>query len=163
MSVGTRRDRMLAPLLLLVAGCAGAGETGDRAASVAPDRTAVAEQFLRGLYGGEPVVVDVLAAPDIVVSYPIFEKVAATFRVDYNHIDKMYWHTNNNDYRKPLDIGRIRMGLRGEKWNLMFYMNNMTDQRWAEEFTAGEYGGSASDFLHPNKPRHWGINYSRRL
>ena len=34
--------------------------------------------FLRGIYTGDPSVVDKIAAPDIVVSYPIFEEIFKT-------------------------------------------------------------------------------------
>lgn len=37
------------------------------------DRSAVAEQFFRGIYGCDPTVVDRLAGDDIVISYPIFQ------------------------------------------------------------------------------------------
>ncbi|MHA2092839.1 MAG: nuclear transport factor 2 family protein [Candidatus Kariarchaeaceae archaeon] len=35
----------------------------------------LAEQFFRGVYGGDPSVVDTLASDDIVLSYPIFKKL----------------------------------------------------------------------------------------
>jgi len=35
----------------------------------------LAEQFFRGVYGGNPEVIDELAAEDVVLSYPVFEKV----------------------------------------------------------------------------------------
>jgi len=39
------------------------------------DHKAVAEQFFRGVYGGDPSVVDELAAEEIVTTYPIFERL----------------------------------------------------------------------------------------
>ena len=41
-------------------------------------RKALAERFLRGVYGGDPSVVDDLADDDIVSSYPIFERLFNT-------------------------------------------------------------------------------------
>jgi steroid delta-isomerase-like uncharacterized protein len=38
-------------------------------------RKASAERFFRGVYGGDPSVVDDLAADDIVISYPIFQSI----------------------------------------------------------------------------------------
>ncbi len=38
-------------------------------------RKALAESFFRGVYGGNPSVVDELGAVDIVASYPIFQKI----------------------------------------------------------------------------------------
>jgi len=43
--------------------------------SETPDNRALAEQFLRGVYGGNPAVVDELAAEDIVISYPVFQEI----------------------------------------------------------------------------------------
>jgi len=39
------------------------------------ERKVIAERFMRGVYGGDPSVVDELAAADIVISYPIFQKI----------------------------------------------------------------------------------------
>lgn len=48
-------------------------------ASVEPvrdiERGQRASDFLRGVYGGDTAVVDNYAAPDIVLSYPVFEKI----------------------------------------------------------------------------------------
>jgi hypothetical protein len=64
---------LLAALLpLLVSACGGVG--GD----VASERVALAERFFRGVYACDPSVVDDLAGDDIVVSYPIFEKLFNT-------------------------------------------------------------------------------------
>lgn len=38
----------------------------------------VAERYLRGLYGGDPSVVDELASEDIISSYPVFERLFGT-------------------------------------------------------------------------------------
>jgi hypothetical protein len=59
------------PLLLLVT-CSSEGT------SVDSDRKALAERFFRGVYGGDPSVVDDLAGAEIVVSYPIFQEMFET-------------------------------------------------------------------------------------
>jgi ketosteroid isomerase-like protein len=41
-------------------------------------RKKLAVEFLRGIYTGDPAVVDQIAAPDIVVSYPIFGEIFKT-------------------------------------------------------------------------------------
>jgi len=40
-----------------------------------------AEQFLRGVYGGDPSVVDNLAAEEMVISYPVFKKIYGTYSI----------------------------------------------------------------------------------
>lgn len=45
---------------------------------VAGDRVRSAERFFRGIYSGDPSVVDELASPDIVVTYPIFATLFGT-------------------------------------------------------------------------------------
>ena len=42
------------------------------------DRKQLAERFLRGVYCGDPTVVDELASEDIVSSYPVFESLFNT-------------------------------------------------------------------------------------
>jgi hypothetical protein len=49
-----------------------AASPGTEAAPAEQSRESVAERYFRGVYGCQPSVVDELASPDIVVSYPIF-------------------------------------------------------------------------------------------
>ena len=42
------------------------------------ERIATAEEYFRGIYGGDPSVVDRLTSENIVVSYPIIQNVAGT-------------------------------------------------------------------------------------
>jgi len=52
---------------------------------MASERKRLAERLFRGVYGGDPAVVDELAASDIVASYPVFARlfgVAAIRGVD---------------------------------------------------------------------------------
>lgn len=56
-------------MLFLLNGCCNTG------VDVKSDRKALVERFFRGVYGGDPTVVDELASDDIVISYPIFQKL----------------------------------------------------------------------------------------
>jgi len=42
------------------------------------DRRVLAERFFRGIWGGDPSVVDELAAADVRISYPIFGRLYGT-------------------------------------------------------------------------------------
>ena len=64
-----RRLFLIVPALSLRFGCA------TNTSVVDAKREDAAIEFLRGIYSGDSSVVDRLAAPDIVVSYPIFEEV----------------------------------------------------------------------------------------
>lgn len=57
-------------LLFLLCSC--------RSPDLATERIRLAEQFFRGVYSGDPTVVDDLASAEVVVSYPIFEKLFGT-------------------------------------------------------------------------------------
>jgi len=59
----------LVPFLLLVNAC-----TGD-STNVETERKAIAEHYLRGVYGCDSAVVDDLAGDGVVISYPIFEEL----------------------------------------------------------------------------------------
>ena len=58
--------------LLLLSSCRTPGD------DIASTRVRLAEQFFRGVYGGDSTVVDELASTDVVVSYPIFQKLFGT-------------------------------------------------------------------------------------
>lgn len=64
-----RRLFLIVPALLSIFGCAA------NVSVVDAKREDTAIEFLRGIYTGDSSVVDRLAAPGIVVSYPIFEEV----------------------------------------------------------------------------------------
>lgn len=55
--------------LLLCSACASPG------IDVAAERAASAERFFRGVYGGDPSVVDDLAHDDVFLSYEVFERI----------------------------------------------------------------------------------------
>ncbi|MBZ0267521.1 nuclear transport factor 2 family protein [bacterium] len=42
------------------------------------ERVLLAQQYLRAVYGGAPAVLDELAAPEIVISYPLFADILGT-------------------------------------------------------------------------------------
>ena len=54
-------------LTFLLSGCSGIGNT--------QEQKALAERYFRGIYGCDSTVVDDLAAVNITVSYPIFQKM----------------------------------------------------------------------------------------
>jgi hypothetical protein len=59
-------------MLLLLNACSSTG------VDMEAERKALAERFFRGVYGGNPSVVEDLAGDEIVSSYPIFEKLFNT-------------------------------------------------------------------------------------
>lgn len=95
-------------------------------------------------------------------SVPLMGDVSFLARGDYQHIDKLYWHTDNRDFRRQLDLGRARVGLKAPDWSFTFWVENLTDERYTEEFFATEYG-AASDNRFPAAPRRWGVSYQRRF
>jgi len=69
----TLHVRVFAAIALLLAGaCRGPS------ADLRAERIAVAERYIRGVYGSDTSVVDDLASDEIVISYPIFESLFGT-------------------------------------------------------------------------------------
>ena len=67
-----RKTILLAAFTLLLIASTSLG------ADLKSERIATAEEYLRGIYGGDPSVVDRLTSDDIVLSYPIIQSVAGT-------------------------------------------------------------------------------------
>jgi len=65
--------RLLRTLTVVIISCNFGCTASD--GTVEGERKAIAERFFRGVYGGDPALVDELAAEDIVVSYPIFREL----------------------------------------------------------------------------------------
>lgn len=93
---------------------------------------------------------------------PLFDGINLMVRGDYQHIDKLYWQTDNADVRDPLDLGRARVGLKANKWSFTFWVENLTDEKYNEEFFSTLYG-AAQPNRFPAAPRRWGVEYRRRF
>ncbi len=99
-------------------------------------------------------------------------------RVEYIHVGETWFHTVQDQQvpatlfggppadfsRSQVDdygIANLRLGLEGERWRVVAFAQNVTDEEYlAEVITAPEFGGS---FVHPGAPRTAGLEFGYRF
>ena len=86
------------------------------------------------------------------VEFNVFDGAALFARVDYERRGKQFWTPENTHPRSPLDLVNLRFGMRGDKWTLATYINNLTDEEYNSEVVTPL-------FLHPAPPRVWRVEY----
>ncbi|MDJ0927077.1 MAG: TonB-dependent receptor [Gammaproteobacteria bacterium] len=93
-----------------------------------------------------------------------------------NSVGKTWFHTVQNQMRPsvfglPGDLSlarrdsyttlNLRAGIAGERWSLVVFGNNITDEQYLEEvIPAPEFPGS---FIHPGTLRRWGVEATYRF
>jgi iron complex outermembrane receptor protein len=113
---------------------------------------------------------------------PISSKLNLTARVDYQHVGEMWFHTLQGEavptiwqvffgpgltsdmskaQRDAYDTIDARIGIGGERWNLVLWGRNLTDEDYLQEvIPAPEFGGS---FIHPSALRSYGLEATYRF
>ena len=84
--------------------------------------------------------------------FNVFDGAAVFARVDYERRGKQFWTPENTTPRSPLNLVNLRFGLKGDKWTLSTYINNLTDEEYNSEVVTPL-------FLHPAPPRVWRVEY----
>ena len=113
---------------------------------------------------------------------PISSQLNLTARVDYQHVGEMWFHTLQGEavptiwqvffgpgltsdmskaQRDAYDTIDARIGIGGERWNLVLWGRNLTDEDYLQEvIPAPEFGGS---FIHPSSLRSYGLEATYRF
>ncbi len=81
-------------------------------------------------------------------------------RAAYRYVDKMYFDTEN--YIKNAGSSgylSLRLGLRGERWDVVVFGDNLTDER---NYSNYAYSGLQGNYL-PDRPRVYGVDIQVRL
>ena len=91
---------------------------------------------------------------------PVFGDTNFFGRVAYAFVDEMYFDTENYILNAGAsDFVNLRLGLRNERWEVVLFGDNITDER---NYSNYAYSGSAGNYL-PNQPRTYGIEVQVRL
>ncbi len=129
------------------------------------------------------------AALGLDFSQSIFDGLELSGRIDYQHVGDTWFHTVQNNTTTnfftdlsgiygvpgfgfgPSEYSRtrrdaygtlnLRAGLHGERWSLVAWSRNLTDENYLEEvIPAPEFGGS---FNHPSAGRLFGADFTLRF
>lgn len=98
-------------------------------------------------------------------SLPVSSRWNLVARADYVRRGVTYFHLDNVDKQDPYGILDLRLTLQGDKWAVIGYVRNATDEDYAvtyyDEVWTGLFTGT--DVFNPSTPRHWGFEARYRF
>lgn len=87
---------------------------------------------------------------------------SAVARVEYQRIGDTWWEPGNISVRSPVDLVDARIGVAARNdWSVTLWIKNAFDEEYNAEFSPGPAPGL--NFLWPARPRHWGVELSKRF
>jgi len=87
---------------------------------------------------------------------PIAGGVNGLIRLDYQNIGRTWWDPYNVTSRDPVNLLDMRAGLEADKWSLMAWSKNLTNEKYNTEFSPG-------GFLWRALPRRYGVDFTYRF
>jgi iron complex outermembrane receptor protein len=77
-------------------------------------------------------------------------------RVDYRRTGRTWWEPFNTTSRDPIDLVDARLGVEGERWQVVGFAENLFDEEYNAEFSPG-------GFVFKARPRRYGVELSYRF
>ncbi len=82
---------------------------------------------------------------------PVMNDIDAFMRIDFYHKGTLYWFPDNIDKQKPYSLVDLQIGLRGEKWALMAYGENIFGEEYDILFFDTFFTGTPMQFNFANR------------
>lgn len=88
---------------------------------------------------------------------PLSDGINLYARLAFKHVSKLYFDTENQiDNGGATQTIDYRIGLNGDSWDLIGFVNNATNERTYSNYA---YSGAQGNYL-PNEPRTFGVEFS---
>ncbi|MDE0128703.1 MAG: TonB-dependent receptor [Gammaproteobacteria bacterium] len=84
---------------------------------------------------------------------PLTDRVGVLLRTDFERRGRQFWDPDNSSARNDVDIVNVRLGLEGERWQVIAWSKNLADELYLAEFVLG-------GFVHLAPPRSYGIDFT---
>ncbi len=91
--------------------------------------------------------------------YPVAQGLDGVLRVDYQRQGKKYWHADNSDFQKPVDLVNVRLGIESEAWSLTGWVENLFREDYFVEYGDAGFSGAPTglDLAQLGPQRTWGV------
>lgn len=98
-------------------------------------------------------------------NFAISESLDFSGFVNLSNKGQIYWHEDNNDVADPFNLLDARLSLTLNKnYSITFWVNNLTDTEYYQEYSAGEISNSAAgDIGWIGRPRTFGVELSAKF
>ena len=87
---------------------------------------------------------------------PLQGSLNGLVRLDYQNIGRTWWEPYNLTSREPVNLLDLRAGVEGDKWSVMAWSKNLTNEKYNAEFSPG-------GFLWRALPRRYGVDLNYRF
>jgi iron complex outermembrane receptor protein len=87
---------------------------------------------------------------------PLQGSLSGLIRLDYQNIGRTWWEPYNTTSRDPVNLLDLRAGVEGDKWSVMAWSKNLTNEKYNAEFSPG-------GFLWRALPRRYGVDLNYRF
>ena len=88
-------------------------------------------------------------------------------RPDFRIIGDTWWYPDNFTKRSPVEILDLRAGIDSEKWSVVAWSRNLTDEDYNAEWSPGPQffpnPGYTNNFVFKAQPLVWGVDFTYRF
>jgi iron complex outermembrane receptor protein len=88
-------------------------------------------------------------------------------RPDFRIIGDTWWYPDNFTKRSPVDLLDLRAGVETDKWSVVAWSRNLTDEKYNAEWSPGPQffpsPGYTNNFVFKAPPRTWGVDFTYRF
>ncbi len=89
---------------------------------------------------------------------PVTADINAQMRLDYEHRSKKFWHPDNVDVQRRLDLVDFRLGLDADKWSFFVWGKNLSNERYYADFNSSNFSGLPNDIGFRAQSRTYGVD-----
>jgi len=88
-------------------------------------------------------------------------------RPDFRIIGDTWWYPDNFTKRSPVEILDLRAGIDSDRWSIVAWARNLTDEEYNAEWSPGPQffpsPGYANNFVFKAQPQVWGVDFTYRF
>jgi iron complex outermembrane recepter protein len=88
-------------------------------------------------------------------------------RPDFRVIGDTWWYPDNFTKRDPVELLDLRVGVDSDKWSVVAWSRNLTDEEYNAEWSPGPQffpsPGYTNNFVFKAQPRVWGVDFTYRF
>lgn len=78
-------------------------------------------------------------------------------RVDFQHIGKKYWGSDNSDVQRSYDLLNVRFGFEKGAYSIFGFGKNITNAKYYSEYISSKYSGLDVDLGYRGQPATYGV------
>jgi iron complex outermembrane receptor protein len=89
-------------------------------------------------------------------THPLGDQFSLLLRADFQRLGRTWWEPYNLTSRDPVSLLDARVGLTSDRWSLVAWGRNITDEKYNTEFSPG-------GFLFKALPARYGLEFNYRF